>query len=50
MWDFKEFVAYVNGLPRGEGLIDTLRAHVEQQRGQPNLADDFSMVVVDFGT
>jgi len=49
MWDFKEFVAYVNGLPRGEGLIDTLRGHVEKLGGKPTLADDFSMVVVDFG-
>jgi hypothetical protein len=42
-------VAYVNGLPRGEGLIDTLRAHVEKLGGKPTLADDCSMVVVDFG-
>ena len=48
MWEFKEFMVYVNTLPRGEGLIDTLRKHVVALHGQPNLADDFSMIVVDF--
>lgn len=49
MWEYREFAEYVNTLPPGDGLIDALRAHVEQLGGKKNLADDFSMVVVDFG-
>lgn len=49
MWDYKDFAAYVHGLPVTPSVIDALHGHVQNLGGKPTLADDFSMVVAEFG-
>jgi sigma-B regulation protein RsbU (phosphoserine phosphatase) len=47
MWEHREFVEFVSGLPRDTGLLcDPLLAHVRGLRGSDVLADDFSVVEV----
>lgn len=48
MWEFAEFVKYMEALPEGVNPIDTLLNHVRQMHGSETLADDFSMVEVGF--
>jgi sigma-B regulation protein RsbU (phosphoserine phosphatase) len=50
MWDYSEFATFMNDLPPTPSIIDALYAHVQQLGGKPTLADDFSMVVAEFGS
>jgi phosphoserine phosphatase RsbU/P len=48
MWRIQEFVDYVSALPSEEPVGDRVLAHVRQQHGSDVLADDFSIVEVQF--
>jgi sigma-B regulation protein RsbU (phosphoserine phosphatase) len=49
MWDYRDFATWMNSQPPGAGLIDALHAHVRKLGAKEQLADDFSMVVAEFG-
>jgi sigma-B regulation protein RsbU (phosphoserine phosphatase) len=46
MWTFREFVEYIETLPRHEPIADRLLAQVRQLHASDMLADDFSFVEV----
>ena len=48
MWEFSEFIAYMNSLPHGPGIIDQLHKHLQKLGSKETLSDDFSMVVAEF--
>jgi sigma-B regulation protein RsbU (phosphoserine phosphatase) len=49
MWKFTEFVDFVAAMsPDPEPAMDRLLSHVRQMRGVPTMADDFSLVEVNF--
>ena len=48
MWKFQEFVDFVSGLPREEPVGDRLLVHVRQLGASESLADDFSVLEVQF--
>jgi phosphoserine phosphatase RsbU/P len=48
MWKFEEFVRFMAGQPAGDGRMDGLLAHARRLGGSDTLADDFSVVQVDF--
>jgi sigma-B regulation protein RsbU (phosphoserine phosphatase) len=47
MWKFEDFVNYVASLPP-EGTLDRLLAHVRKRHGSAALADDFSLLEIQF--
>lgn len=50
MWTHPEFIEYLSKLPSGEGNpMDTLLQHVRDMHKEPVLADDFSILQVQFG-
>ena len=48
MWKFEEFVRFMAGQPAGDGRMDGLLAYARKLGGSETLADDFSVVQVDF--
>jgi hypothetical protein len=49
MWTIDEFIDYFASLPPAEeSPIDRLLAHARQLHGSDVLADDFSMVEIEF--
>jgi sigma-B regulation protein RsbU (phosphoserine phosphatase) len=49
MWKFEEFVQYITSLATSDGsIMDRLLEHVRQMHGAESLADDFSMVEIEF--
>jgi sigma-B regulation protein RsbU (phosphoserine phosphatase) len=48
-WQHREFVEFVTALRReGEALSDRLLAHVQELHGSNMLADDFSILEIQF--
>jgi sigma-B regulation protein RsbU (phosphoserine phosphatase) len=48
MWQVQEFIDFVAGLPGTEGHLDHLLSHVRQLHGSEMLADDFSILNIQF--
>jgi phosphoserine phosphatase RsbU/P len=48
MWKFDEFLELIRSTPPGEPLMDRLLQHVQAIHGSEQLADDFSIVQVEF--
>lgn len=48
MWEFDDFLELIRTLPPDETLMDRLLAHVQTLHGSDQLADDFSIVEVEF--
>lgn len=48
MWKFQEFVDFISGWPHEDPVADRLLTHVRQLGGLESLADDFSVLEVQF--
>jgi sigma-B regulation protein RsbU (phosphoserine phosphatase) len=48
MWKFDDFLELIRSTPPGEPVMDRLLQHVQAIHGSEQLADDFSIVEVEF--
>ena len=48
MWHFDEFLEFLRAAPPDAAVMDRLLAHIQELHGSDQLADDFSIVEVDF--